>query len=132
MKSAKLVRNVFVSKASDLKLSLLLIVFLIIISASLVYFAEHNTQPAIFTSIPKTFWWAVVTVTTVGYGDMIPITITGKVLTAIIALAGIALFALPAGIITAGFLEESRKVKHPKMHTCPHCGESLDDHEQHD
>ncbi len=132
MKSAKLVRNVFVSKASDLKLSLLLIVFLIIISASLVYFAEHVAQPAVFTSIPKTFWWAVVTVTTVGYGDMIPITIIGKVLTAIIALAGIALFALPAGIITAGFLEESRKVKHPKVHTCPHCGESLDEHEHPD
>jgi voltage-gated potassium channel len=97
-----------------------------------VYFAEHNTQPTVFTSIPKTFWWAVVTVTTVGYGDMIPVTITGKILTAIIALAGIALFALPAGIITAGFLEESRKVKHPKMHVCPHCGEPLDDHEHHE
>jgi voltage-gated potassium channel len=132
MKSAKLVRNVFVSKASDLKLSLLLIVLLIIISASLVYFAEHLAQPDTFTSIPKTFWWAVVTVTTVGYGDMIPITIAGKVLTAIITLAGIALFALPAGIITAGFLEESRKAKHPKLHTCPHCGESLDEHEHQD
>lgn len=126
MKSAKIVRNVFVLKASDLKLSLVLILFLIIISASLVYFAEHLAQPTVFTSIPQTFWWAVVTVTTVGYGDMIPITITGKVLTGIIALAGIALFALPAGIITAGFLEETRKVKHSKTHFCPHCGEPLD------
>jgi voltage-gated potassium channel len=132
MKSAKIVRNVFVSKASDLKLSLLLILFLIIISASLVYFAEHLAQPAVFSSIPKTFWWAVVTVTTVGYGDMVPITVAGKILTAIIALAGIALFALPAGIITAGFLEETRKVKHSKAHFCPHCGEPLDHPEQHD
>ena len=126
MKSAKIVRNVFTSKASDLKLSFLLIIFLIIISSSLVYFAEHLAQPAVFTSIPETFWWAVVTVTTVGYGDMIPVTIIGKILTGIIALCGIALFALPAGIITAGFLEETKNLKFKKNTYCPHCGELLD------
>lgn len=126
MKSAKIVRNVFTNKASDLKLSFLLIIFLIIISSSLVYFAEHLAQPAVFTSIPETFWWAVVTVTTVGYGDMIPVTIIGKILTGIIALCGIALFALPAGIITAGFLEETKNLKLKKNNYCPHCGELLD------
>lgn len=131
MKSAKIVRNVFVSKASDLKLSLLLILFLIIISASLVYFAEHNAQPDLFSSIPKTFWWAVVTVTTVGYGDMIPVTMAGQLLTGVIALAGIALFALPAGIITAGFLEETRKIRQSKGSFCPHCGESLENNGHH-
>ena len=132
MKSAKIVRNVFISKASDLKLCLLLILFLIIISASLVYFAEHTEQPEVFTTIPKTFWWALVTVTTVGYGDMIPITLAGKILTGIIAIAGIAIFALPAGILTAGFLEETRKAKRSKIHFCPHCGEPLDHLENHE
>ncbi len=132
MKSAKMIKNVFKAKASDLKLSLVLILFLIIISASLVYFAEHLVQPEVFTSIPATFWWATVTLTTVGYGDMIPVTMLGKILTGVLALSGIAILALPAGIITAGFLEETRKVKHSKIHFCPHCGEALDDTSHHE
>ncbi|MGE5108478.1 MAG: potassium channel family protein [Sphingobacteriales bacterium] len=126
MKSAKMVRNVFVSRANELKLSLVLIIFLIIIASCLMYFAEHNAQPNVFTSIPATIWWAVVTITSVGYGDMIPVTMMGKLLTGIITLSGFALFALPAGIITAGFLEEIRKTKDKKIHKCPHCGNTID------
>lgn len=126
MKSAKMVKNVFVNRASELKLSLVLIIFLIIIAASLLYFAEHNAQPKVFSSIPATFWWAVVTVTSVGYGDMVPITMLGKILTGVITLSGLAIFALPAGIITSGFLEEMRKAKNHKTHICPHCGEDID------
>jgi voltage-gated potassium channel len=136
MKSAKMVRNVFVSRGNELKLSLILIVFLVIIASCLVYFAEHGAQPDKFSSIPATMWWAVVTVTSVGYGDMVPITALGKILTSIISLSGLAIFALPAGIITAGFLEEMRKIKKPKIHVCPHCGKELDhldhlDHSEH-
>lgn len=126
MKSAKMVRNVFVSRANELKLCLVLILFLIIIASCLMYFAEHNAQPTVFTSIPATMWWAVVTATSVGYGDMVPITNAGKILTGIITLSGLAIFALPAGIITAGFLEEIRKIKEKKIHKCPHCGKPID------
>ena len=126
MKSAKMVKNVFVNRANELKLSLVLIIFLIIIASCLLYFAEHNAQPKVFTSIPATFWWSVVTVTSVGYGDMVPITVLGKTLTAIITLSGLAIFALPAGIITAGFLEEIRIMKEKKVHKCPHCGHVID------
>lgn len=132
MKSTKLVKNVFKSRANDLKLSMVLISILIILASCLVYFAEHNSQPKVFTSIPATFWWAVITVTSVGYGDMIPITFLGKLLTAIITLSGLAIFALPAGIVTAGFLEEMRKSKHPKNQVCPHCGEPLDHAQKHE
>jgi len=125
MKSARMVRNVFINKANDLKLSLVLIFCLIIISACLVYFAEHSVQPAKFSSIPATLWWAVITLTSVGYGDMIPVTAPGKILTSIISLAGLAVYALPAGIITAGFLEETKKQKNQKNYLCPHCGKSL-------
>lgn len=128
MKSARMVRDVFVKRANELKLSLVLIIFLIIIASCLLYFAEHNAQPKVFTSIPATFWWAIVTVTSVGYGDMVPITLAGKVLTAMITLSGLAIFALPAGIITAGFLEEIRYLKEKKVHRCPHCGEEIDLH----
>lgn len=125
MKSAKIVRNVFVKRANELKLSLVLILFLIIIASSLLYFAEHNAQPAVFSSIPASIWWAVVTVTSVGYGDMVPVTVLGKILTGIISLSGLAIFALPAGIITAGFLEEIRKLKGNHTATCPHCGKEI-------
>lgn len=126
MKSAKMIKNVFVSRANELKLSLVLIIFLIIIASCLLYFAEHNAQPEVFSSIPATIWWAIVTVTSVGYGDMVPITVLGKTLTGLISLSGLAIFALPAGIITAGFLEEMRKMKDKKVHKCPHCGKVID------
>ena len=131
MRSARLVRNVFRSRANDLKLSLVMILFLIIIAACLLYFAENAAQPKVFSSIPATIWWAIVTVTSVGYGDMVPITVTGKILTSIISLTGLAVFALPAGIITAGFLEEIKKTKKHQSQACPHCGKSLD-HPEHD
>lgn len=118
MKSARMVKNVFITRKNELKLSMVLIIFLIIISSCLLYFAEHLAQPKVFTSIPATIWWAIVTLTTVGYGDMVPITFMGKALTTIISLAGFAVFALPAGIITAGFLEEMGKSKKKKLHNC--------------
>ena len=131
MKSARIVKNVFKTRASDLRLSLILIIFLIIIASCLVYFAEHAAQPKVFSSIPETIWWGTITVTSVGYGDMVPITIIGKVLTIIITLSGLAIFAFPAGIITSGFLEEMRKSPKVKDHICPHCGKDFQ-HLEHD
>ncbi len=127
MKATKLIVNVFRVTFNQLMLSLLLAISLIIISSSLVYFAEHQAQPTVFTSIPGTIWWSVITLTTVGYGDMIPVTILGKLFTSLILIAGVALFALPAGILTAGFLEETRKQKAPRhSKNCPHCHQPID------
>lgn len=133
MKSAKMVKNVFKMRANELKLSFVLISFIIIIGACLLYFAEHNAQPDKFSSIPATLWWAVVTVTSIGYGDMIPITTLGKILSGLISFSGLAIFALPAGIITAGFLEEISKARKKKAHNCPHCGLPVeeDNHSEH-
>ena len=127
MKATKMVKNVFRNNANELLLTLLLAIFLIIISSSLLYFSEHLVQPDKFSSIPATIWWSVVTLTTVGYGDMIPVTVAGKFFTSLILLAGVAMFALPAGIITAGFLEEMRKRKTHKSAVCPHCGLPLEE-----
>jgi voltage-gated potassium channel len=134
MKSAKLVRNVFKSRANELRLSFVLIAFVILIASCLLYFAEHLAQPKVYSSIPATLWWAVVTVTSIGYGDMVPITVLGKILSGLISLSGLAIFALPAGIITAGFLEEMSKTKKKKHLHCPHCGEpiKLDDNYHND
>jgi voltage-gated potassium channel len=132
MRAARMVTNIFKTRMSELLLSLVLAIFLIIIASCLLYFAEHNVKNTDFTSIPATIWWAVVTLTTTGYGDMIPATAIGKLLTAIIMMAGVAFFALPAGIITAGFLEEFKSEKKLKGKTCPHCGMLLDTHTHHD
>ncbi|HOZ78791.1 MAG TPA: ion transporter [Ferruginibacter sp.] len=137
MKSAKMVRSVFTLRANELKLSFVLITFVIIIASCLMYFAEHNTQPDKFSSIPATMWWAVVTVTSIGYGDMVPISTLGKTLSGIISFMGLAIFALPAGIITAGFLEEIGKAKRKKHINCPHCHQPINvddlhqDHHEH-
>jgi voltage-gated potassium channel len=130
MKSAQVIANVFKNRFQELLISLVLTSGLIIIASCLIYFAEHTAQPEKFGSIPRTLWWSVVTLATIGYGDMVPITVTGKILTGIIAMAGVAFFALPAGIITAGFLEEIRKVKKHHSTICPHCGLPIE-HEVH-
>lgn len=135
MKSAQMIINVFKSRVNELLLSLVLVIFLIIFSSCALYFAEHNhpVNKELFTSIPATIWWSVVTLTTTGYGDMYPMTTLGKMMAGVIMLTGVAFFALPAGIITAGFLEEFRKNKKHRHAKCPHCGEEVDvDALQHD
>ncbi len=131
-KSAQMIFNVFRSRFNELLLSLVMVIFLIIIASCLIFFAEHNAQKEDFSSIPATMWWAVVTLTTTGYGDMTPHTTLGRTLAGIIMLSGVALFALPAGIITAGFLEEIKFIRKYKGRNCPHCGKPLDNHHQHD
>ena len=73
------------------------------IGASLAYLLERDAQPEAFSSIPQAMWWAIVTVTTVGYGDVVPITPFGKIIGALLGLIGVAMVALPAGILASGF-----------------------------
>lgn len=135
-KPAQLITNVFRKRKKELALSFVLAIFLIIIASCIMYYAEHFSIPpgrmeSQFNSIPATIWWAVVSLTSTGYGDMVPITDIGKVMAGLILLTGIAFFALPAGIITAGFIDEFRHNKIKKTHRCPHCNEHIefDDHE---
>jgi voltage-gated potassium channel len=128
MRTTKMIANVFRSRFQELLLSLILTTGLIIISACLMYFAEHDAQKEKFSSIPKTLYWSVVTLTTTGYGDMTPETPVGRLLTGVILMIGVAIFALPAGIITAGFLDEMRGKRKQTVQTCPHCGKPIDQH----
>jgi voltage-gated potassium channel len=89
-------------------------------SASLLYQLEHVAQPTIFSSIPATFWWAMETLTTIGYGDMVPKTVLGKLCAGIISIFGIGIFALPTAIITAAIVEAG--VSDPEPVICKHCG----------
>lgn len=88
-----------------LVVALVAMFMLMFFSAAGMYYIEHDTQPAVFSSIPAAMWWAVMTLTTVGYGDVIPLTPLGKVFAAIIATCGIAVFAMPMAIVTAAILD---------------------------
>ena len=79
------------------------------------YLVESSAQPQSFGSIPDAMWWGVVTLTTVGYGDIYPIAPIGRFLGSTLAFLGIGIFALPAGIISSGFSEEVQRRKQEKM-----------------
>ena len=83
-----------------------ILIIMIVTASSGIYLVENHAQPEEFESIPKAMWWAVVTLTTVGYGDVIPITIAGKILGAVITVLGVGLAALPAGILATGLANE--------------------------
>jgi voltage-gated potassium channel len=86
--------------------AMFILIILIFIAATGIYFFERGTQPDTFGSIPQSMWWAVVTLTTLGYGDVIPITIAGKVFAALITILSIGTVALPAGMLASRFSEE--------------------------
>lgn len=88
-----------------LLLFLLLVCILIYLSAVGIYYFEHNVQPDIFSSVFSSLWWAVVTLTTVGYGDIYPVTAGGRTFTFFILIVGIGTIAIPTGIISSALTE---------------------------
>ncbi|MDG6881801.1 MlotiK1 channel [Phocoenobacter uteri] len=86
-----------------------ILMIILVIAASGVYYFERTAQPEHFGSILKSMWWAMVTLTTVGYGDVFPITPMGKLFSSVIMVMGIGLVALPAGILASGFSDKLHK-----------------------
>ncbi|MFA6096706.1 MAG: ion transporter [Candidatus Paceibacterota bacterium] len=122
----KMFKEIIREKKEELFLSAFLIFIALVISSSLMYFIEHEAQPEKFSSIPAAMWWGIVTLATIGYGDVYPITPLGKFFGAIVALFGIGMFALPAGIFASGFIEQVQK--NSETHKiCPHCGKDIDE-----
>ena len=124
----KVIENVFKEKREELILSVVFFLFMLLISSSTMYYIENAAQPKVFSSIPATLWWGVTTITSVGYGDTYPVTTLGKILGGFVAVAGVAMFALPTGIFVSGFNEhlKSTKPQEKKYKYCPHCGELLE------
>ncbi len=91
------------SRRYELLLSLGVAFGLLLTSSTLLYLAEQEAQPENFGSIPRAMWWSIATLTTVGYGDVYPLTALGKFFAAITALTGIGLIAMPTGILAAAF-----------------------------
>jgi voltage-gated potassium channel len=132
---------------------LFVLLLTVTISGSLMYMLESEDQPAVFSSIPAAMWWAIETITTVGYGDMVPTTVFGRIIGGAVSIVGIGTLALFSGLITVGFLDQLKiyREQHPKMavaisretitmarryeasagdaaalpENCPHCGALL-------
>jgi voltage-gated potassium channel len=121
-----LMSDVVKSKREELTVTTALMLLLLIVASSLMYFVENPVQPDSFPSIASSMWWAIATLTTVGYGDVYPITTSGRLIASLVAVLGIGFFALPIGILGAGFVEEVEKRKRNILHRCPHCGGELE------
>jgi voltage-gated potassium channel len=122
--SLSMMKKILIEKKEDLSVTLFMGLIVLILASTAMYYAEHDAQPDKFSSIPETLYWGVITLATIGYGDMYPITILGKFFGAIIAITGIGMFAIPTGIIGSGFIEELQK-KREKPNICPHCGKNI-------
>jgi voltage-gated potassium channel len=101
--SIKLVLDVLKEEVQPICAALFVLMMLIIVAASIAYLFEHQAQPEAFGSIPRAMWWAVVTMTTIGYGDVYPVTLAGKIAGAIIGVISVGMVALPAGLLASGF-----------------------------
>ncbi len=120
-KSLKVINDVLKQTKSELMITVFVAFIMLVFSSTLMYYVENEAQPEKFSNIGNSFWWAVATLTTVGYGDVYPITGLGKFLSAIIALIGIGFVALPTGIISSAFIENLAG----KQKKCKHCGKEI-------
>jgi len=146
--SFKTLGTVVKSKKEELMISVMVLMIMLILSSSIMFMIEKGAEPGKFTSVPDAMWWGMMTITTIGYGDLVPTTIWGKLFGAIIGFLGICVFALPVGILGSGFIEEVEKkgeAEKEALHNqilegyantiksfeekpftyCPHCGEHL-------
>ncbi len=126
-RSFKTISAVIKDTKEELIVTLFIAFVLLLISSTLMYYAESVAQPDKFQSIAHSFWWAIATLTTVGYGDVYPVTTFGKFLSSIIALIGIGFVALPTGIISSAFIERIEKNQGKKnVKKCPDCGSKIE------
>ncbi|QOW11889.1 ion transporter [Kaistella flava (ex Peng et al. 2021)] len=122
-KSLQTIMSVLKDSRSELSLTLFVAFILLILSSTLMFYVENDAQPDKFENIGQSLWWSVATLTTVGYGDIYPITPLGKLLSSAIAIIGIGVLALPTGIISSAFINRlEMDKKSEKECECPNCG----------
>jgi voltage-gated potassium channel len=104
--------------------AVMILLVLLVLASSMMYHVEHDAQPTVFSNVFSAMWWTVSTLTTMSSGTVSPITSPGKAIGCVIAILGVGLFALPAGILGSGFV--TRLNARNRAERCPHCGKHLD------
>ncbi len=125
-----IVVKVIKKSSAQLIISIIVCLFVMLFSAIIMYTVENPVQPEQFPNVISSLWWAICTLTTVGYGDVYPITHIGRMFASIISLVGIGIIAIPTGIIAAGFssvINERAETKEDEKKYCPYCGHKLDE-----
>jgi voltage-gated potassium channel len=102
-------RRVLVLESGPLLSVLVIFLMVLFLGSVAVYFFERDVQPATFGNVPAALWWAVVTLTTTGYGDVVPITLPGRIVAALVMISGLGVFGLWTGILATGFAAETRR-----------------------
>jgi len=124
--------TVFKKKAGQVISSTFVVFLLMVMTSVLMYYVENAAQPDKFSNAFDSLWWTIATITTVGYGDIYPITVFGKILSGVIAFLSIGLIAVPTSIISAGYIEhvnglkDEEKENEEKKCYCPYCGKKLE------
>lgn len=121
----RLMKNIMSNIKEEITVLLFFTIIILIILSFIMFDVEHDAQPEAFSSIFATMWWSVATLTTVGYGDMYPITTMGKIITSIISIVGIGFVAIPGGLFASEFISEvikHKNKKNPKL--CTNCQSS--------
>jgi len=128
-----IIGTVLKKKAGQIISSTFIIFLLMIITSVLMYYVESAAQPEKFSNAFDSLWWTIATITTVGYGDIYPITVLGQIFSGLIAFLSIGLIAIPTSIISAGYIEyvghlkeEEKAKEQEKKCYCPYCGNKLD------
>ena len=123
---AEVLRQALIASRRKISVFLLTIVALVVLIGTLMYVIEGERSG--FTSIPVGIYWAIVTITTVGYGDVAPVTTLGRFVASLVMLLGYSIIAVPTGIVTASLQEAQRQRRPSNANPCPHCGADLNKH----
>ena len=116
--------RVITSRRAELGITLAFVIVATLVAAGVMYLVERGEAGTQFTSIPRAMWWAICTVTTVGYGDLVPMTAVGRFVAGVVAFIGICAIALPVGILSSGFVDEINRKNREAITSppCPCCG----------
>lgn len=135
-RTTRILISIFRNQREQLIMSMLVLAFVLICASTTIYYLEHEAQPDVFPNIPASLWWGIITLTTIGYGDIYPVTVAGKICAAIISILSIGMVALPSAIVVSGFLseleQEREEAKMKGIIICPHCGEEIGPHDNHE
>ncbi len=131
LRSVSLFGKVVRERRDELLITVMMTALVLLVASILMYYIEGEAQSDKFPNILSSLWWAVVTLTTIGYGDVVPVTGWGRLLSGLVAVMGIGLVAVPTGIVSSGFIEELAKRRRNDGDGeaadgfCPHCGAPL-------